>query len=339
MRDDDQLLSLPDLEFGSGVVGVCDVCQVRQAVIVLQKERFKLCVLDFLNKTWAATAHPPGAPLPPYRSERVWFDSSQAPDGRAAAIVLSPTKVVKHPIVLVVPEVYGLTTSLLDAAIRFARAGFEVLLPDFSRIGAVGPADHLSLRTQARFRRGVDLTSPRIDRLVQLHRDALAYLRTRPMVDAEKSAVFGTSYGAVLAVGVACQERRLAAVALAAPIPFRPVERVRLLPGSTLVLVGDADTAARPGLAAFEAAFSSGGVDGRIVTFAGAGHRFLSRDIRGFDEATAERAWAELLTFLKGRLLPAPPKPPPVRTAPATTPPATPAPVTAAAVKPAPAPA
>ena len=61
MRDDDRLLNLTDAEFGTGVVGVCDICGTRQAVIVLKKERFKLCVLDFLNKTWLKTDKKPGS--------------------------------------------------------------------------------------------------------------------------------------------------------------------------------------------------------------------------------------------------------------------------------------
>ena len=73
MTDEDLLHHRPNSEFGSGVIGACDICGRRQAVIVLQKERYQLCVLDFLNKSWTGSTKKPGAPLPPYRSERIWF--------------------------------------------------------------------------------------------------------------------------------------------------------------------------------------------------------------------------------------------------------------------------
>ena len=95
-KDDDQMLDLPPV-FGSGIIGVCDICGTRQAVIVLSKERFKLCVLDFLNKSWIKSDKKPGAPLPPYRSGPGLVPDrlDQVRDG--PGIVLSPTKTVKQP--------------------------------------------------------------------------------------------------------------------------------------------------------------------------------------------------------------------------------------------------
>ncbi|MGA8710235.1 MAG: dienelactone hydrolase family protein, partial [Thermoplasmata archaeon] len=145
MRDDDRLLNLTDAEFGTGVVGVCDICGTRQAVIVLKKERFKLCVLDFLNKTWLKTDKKPGVPALIYRSERVTFETGAVTSGKALAIVLSPTKVVKHPVVLLTPDVYGITTTLLDAAIRFAHEGFEVMIPDIVKTEGLGSGHHFAL--------------------------------------------------------------------------------------------------------------------------------------------------------------------------------------------------
>ena len=120
MTDADLMLTLPDLEFGSGIVGVCDVCGKRQAVIVLQKERYKLCVIDFLNKKWIGSSAKPGVPAPLFRSERIFFPTTSVKAGQAQAVVLSPTRVVKHPAVLITPDVHGLTTAILDGAIRLA---------------------------------------------------------------------------------------------------------------------------------------------------------------------------------------------------------------------------
>ena len=318
MRDDDKLLAGTGAEFGSGVIGVCDICGTRQAVIVLEKERYKLCVIDFLNKTWLRSEKKPGAPLSPYRSERIWYETEQTPSGRATAIQLVPTKPVRHPVVLIAPDTYGLTTTLLDAAIRFAKEGMEVLLPDVAKVDGIGMRQHFALRSSARFRGGVSLEAPPVARLVRLYRDGLAYLRSREMVDPARSAVFGTSYGASLALGVAAQDVRLAAVALAYPVPVHPATFPGLVNAPLFVAHAGADALSRRAVAQFEAVRSSLQSPIEIVEFPGMRHDFLSRDLGAYDLGAAESAWDRILGFLKGALLPAPPRPlpPPIRTAP-----------------------
>jgi dienelactone hydrolase len=324
MRDDDLLLTTPGLEFGSGVIGACDICGKRQAVIVLNKERFKLCVIDFLNKTWTGSKLKPGAPLPPYRSERVTFPTDAVPSGEAAGILLVPSKVVRHPIVLITPEVYGITTSLLDAGIHFARAGFEVLIPDLGKTSLFGPTDHFSSRLALRTKGGVAITSPRISKLVRYYADALNYMRSREMVDPDKTAVFGLSFGGSLALGVAGLDQRLSAVALAYPAPVSPSDAVTLVTAKVFVVLGRGDRVAAASRRQLEA-LPAGQVE--FDSVAGVGHGFLSRDLRAYDQNRAEQSWAHLVAFLKAQLMPPPPKPPtpPTKPAAAAVPPPAPA--------------
>ncbi len=315
MRDDDRMMDLPP-DFGSGVVGVCDICGTRQAVIVLSKERYKLCVLDFLNKTWIRSDKSPGAPLPPYRSERVWFETDETPDRKAPGVRLVPTKTVRHPIVLITPDVYGITTTLLDAAIRFAREGFEVMLPDIGKTAGVGMREHLATRATARLRGGVDLGAKPVARLVRLYQDALDYLRAREMVDPAKSAVFGTSYGASVALGLAAQDLRLGAAVLAYPAPTRPAGLAGLVTAPMLFVDAPADPVCQRSRAQFEATRAAIRIPLELSTFPGARRDFLSRDLSSYDLPTAEAAWTQIVGFLKRALMPPPPKPPapPVRT-------------------------
>jgi carboxymethylenebutenolidase len=313
MRDDDRMLDLP-AEFGSGVVGVCDICGTRQAVIVLQKERYKLCVIDFLNKTWLKSDKKPGAPAPLYRSDRIWFDSSSTPGGRAPGIVLTPTKIVRHPVVLITPDVYGITTVLLDAAIRFARDGYEVLIPDVGKTNGVGPTHHLALRAGA-LRGGVSSRSKKVLALINLYSDALGHLRSREMVEATKSAVFGASYGGRLALALAAQDTRLAAVALAYPQPVAPPDLARLVTAPIFFVGGTADSGAEKARRQLEAVRGPGGPAVDVMSVDGARHGFLARDLPAYDLARAEAAWTRLEAFLKAILAPPPPRPPqpPVR--------------------------
>jgi carboxymethylenebutenolidase len=341
MRDDDRMLDLPE-EFGSGVVGVCDICGTRQAVIILQKERYKLCVIDFLNKTWLKSDKKPGAPAPLYRSDRIFFDTRCAPGGKAPGIVLTPTKLVRHPVVLITPDIYGVTTTLLDAAIRFARDGYEVLIPDVGKTNGVGPGHHLALRTSA-LRGGVSPRSKRILSLINLYSDALGYLRTREMVDTGKSAVFGASYGGSLALALAAQDSRLAAVALAYPQPVTPPDLGRLITAPVFFVGGTADPGSEKSRLQLEAVRGPGGPGGpsvEVMSVPGARHGFLARDLSAYDLAQAEAAWARVQGFLKGILAPPPPRPPqpPVKpndplagAAPSAPPPTAPRPAAAAA--------
>jgi len=336
MRDDDKMLDLPPT-FGSGVIGVCDICGTRQAVVVLSKERFKLCVVDFLNKTWLKTTQKPGAPLPLYRSERVWFPSDAAKNGRAPAVVLVPTKATRHPAVLVTPDVFGITTTLLDGAIRFAREGFEVLVPDVAKTDAIGPGHHLSLRSGVRIRGGIGTSGRRVESFTSLYQEALAYLRGREMVDASKSAVFGVSYGASLALNLAARDTRLAAVALAYPMPVQPAELSRLVTAPLLYVGGGSDRWAARARRQLDAARGEAKSPFQFEEIGGACHGFLSRDLPAYDVGQAERAWALILAFLKRQLLPPPPKPPaappPKAVQAATTADAKPSPVPTAAVQ------
>jgi len=345
MRDDDKMLDLPPV-FGSGVVGVCDICGTRQAVVVLNKERFKLCVVDFLNKTWLKTTQKPGAPLPSYRSERIWFPSDTSKTGTSPGIVLTPTKATRHPGILVTPDVYGITTTLLDGAIRFAREGFEVLLPDVAKTDFVGFGHHLALRTGAHLRGGVIAPGRKVERMTSLYEDALVFLRARDLVDPAKTAVFGVSYGGSLALALAARDSRLTAVVLAYPMPVRPAELARLVTAPLLYVGGTSDRSSARARAQLDAAKTGARSPFQFEDISGARHGFLSRDLSAYDLRQAEQGWSLILAFLKQKLLPPPPKPPaappPKVVQAATVVDAKPAPVPSAAVtagpvKPAPA--
>ncbi len=351
MRDDDRMLDLPNAEFGSGVIGVCDICGTRQAVIVLSKERFRLCVIDFLNKAWIKTDKKAGSPVPLYRSDRIEFPTTVSLSKKAPAIVLSPTKAVRHPVVLITPDVYGLTTAVLDAAIRFAREGFEVLIPDIAKTDGIGGGHHLALRRGAWFGGGVRVDDTHVADLVRLYGDALAYLLTREMVDPSKAAVFGASYGGSLALAVAAGNTKLAAVALAYPMPVKPRDLAKLVSVPLLCVAGSSDRRAGRAMDQLRTAGAGTKTSFGFEEYRGARHNFLARDLGAYDLPDAEAAWARVVTFLKTQLMPPPPKPPtpvvkptaPAAPASASTRPAVPATPAAApptpAVPPAPSPA
>lgn len=308
MRDDDRLLDVPEPTFGSGVVGVCDICGARQAVIVLAKERYQLCVLDFLNKTWLKSERKPSSPAPIYRSERVEFETSAVPSHRAPAIALTPAKLVRRPAVLIVPDIYGITTTLLDGAIRFARDGFEVLIPDLAKTNGIATLPMVGARTSARLRGGVPVGSKEVASLVRLQADALEHLLGREMVDPAKAAVFGTSFGGSLALALAAESNRLGAVALAYPMPVRPPELATLVSAPLFCVAGTSDRTASRAVADLRRAPPPAGLT--VVEIPAARAHFLARDLGAYDQSKAEEAWSQIVGFLRARLMPPPPTPP-----------------------------
>jgi len=316
-KDDDQLLDLPPI-FGSGIIGACDICGTRQAVIVLSKERYKLCVIDFLNKAWVKSDKKPGAPLPPYRSERIWFATDATKSGTAPGIVLSPTKAVKRPGILVTPDVYGITTTVLDGAIRLAKEGFEVMIPDVAKTDGISPAHHISLRAGVTLRGGIPTSARRVEELVGLYGDALRFLRSRELVDPARTGLLGISYGGGLAIVLAARDTRLAAVALAYPMPVRPDHLSGLISAPLLYVGGERDRSAEKTRHQIAAAqLPSNKVPAQFLVLPGAGHNFLARDLSAYDLRSAEAGWNRLVAFLKKQLFPAPPTPPPKPAAPA----------------------
>lgn len=56
--------------------------------------------------------------------------SISAPDGQMPAFLLTPTEPNHKPAVLLLMEAFGLTSHIRDVAIRIAREGYVVLVPD-----------------------------------------------------------------------------------------------------------------------------------------------------------------------------------------------------------------
>lgn len=304
MTDEDLMLEGPPGEFGSGVVGVCDICHQRQAVIVLSKERFKLCVIDFLNKAWIKTDAKPAAPTPPFTSSREYLPTRAVPGGRAPVVVLSPTKQVKRPSVLVVPEVFGLTTQVLEAGVRLAHEGYEVILPDFAKTPGVNLATYAKLRGYRMLFDSVPVSQTRREPYLRVLEDCRLHVRSRPMVDPTHFGVLGISYGGALALAYAAQTPEVETVALAYPFMIRPTGWLQALRASVLAVYGADDNVAAPSLLLLREAARRYGFPFESLVLPGARHHFLNRDSKAYRLPEAELAWTRMMAHMKVSLQP-----------------------------------
>ncbi len=152
--------------------------------------------------------------------------------------------------------------------------------------------------------------SKKVIGLLHLYTDALAALRAREMVDPTKTALFGASYGASLALVLAAQDTKVAALVLAYPYPVSPPDLSKLVTAPILFIGGSRDRPAQNAKAQLVAAGRAPTATLELFEPSGVRHGFLARDLSAYDLPQAEAAWTRVLAFVKQRLLPAPPKPP-----------------------------
>ncbi len=312
MPDEDLLLKdVPDREFGVGVVGVCDVCDQRQAVIILSRERFKLCVLDFLNKSWIKSDEVPRAFTLPFTSTTDFIPTSAVPGGVLHAIRLRPSKAVKHPLILIAPDPVGVTTQTIEAAVRFVRAGYEVIFPDTGRIPGLSFAISFAMNRGFRFWKGtVLMPTTRRDRVLKVLDVCRRYALQDEMVDPTRQAVYGASYGGAVALAYAAETEGLKAVALAYPYSVSPVGRLSSIQAPVHAVYGTADMRAGTSSVALQRNLTRFGVRYTTTVLRGVGHNFLGRDEKTYRVRSAERAWKDLLGFVHSQFEPpVPPKP------------------------------
>ncbi len=311
MTDEDLLLDHPEEAFGAGVVGPCDICGVRQAVIVLSKERYKLCVLDFLNKSWIKTTAAPAAHTAPFTSSTHFLPTRAVPGGVVPVIVLSPTKEVKHPSALVVPEVYGLTTQVIEAGVRLAHEGYEVAIPDFVRIHGMNLWTWAKLRSSKVLLDRVHISQSSRGRAYRLMEDCRKLLLSRPLVNPDRQALVGMSYGGSLALGYAAQTPSISGVAVAYQYMIHPESWLQYLHCPVFVVAGGSDPKVGPSLDAMRLAASRYGVNLGTMIVPGAGHHFMSRVHSTYRPELAETAWTRMMSFVNHCLSPPVPKMPP----------------------------
>ncbi len=312
MPDEDLLLrDVPNREFGAGVVGVCDICHKRQAVIILSKERYQLCVMDFLNKSWIKADEKPQAFTVPFTSTTDFISTPSVPGGILHAIRLRPTKIVKHPLVVVAPDPYGVTTQTIEAAVRFVREGYEVIFPDTGRIPGLSFAVEYGLTRGMRLWKGtVWLPRARRERLLRLLDVCRLHALEDEMVDPTKQALFGASYGGAYALAYAAETEGLRAVALAYPYCVSPIGRLASIKAPVHTVYGSGDTRAGQSGVLLQRSLPRWGIEYTSKVIPRAGHNFLGRDEKTYRVRSSELAWKDLLGFVRAQLEPPPPPKP-----------------------------
>ena len=238
--------------------------------------------------------------------------SIPAADGKCPTHVLTPEGAGPWPAVILYMDALAIRPALVDFAARLATSGYLVLLPDlFYRHGPYPPFDP-KIVFAGDFRAAIGpLMATTGNTAAAADSDAfLAYLDTREDVAGKGIGAVGFCMGGGMALTVAGTfPDRIAAAAsyhggnLATDDPASPHLLASRIEAEVYVAGADDDAHYPPEMEArLDKALTEAGVAHRCEIYPGAAHGWMMTDFPIYDEAAAERGWAEMLALFERNL-------------------------------------
>ncbi len=229
----------------------------------------------------------------------------KAPDREIPAFIARPTKGGKHPVVVLISEIFGLHEYIRDTARRLAKAGYVVIAPDFF-VRAGDPS------TMTDYPAIMKIVATASDAQVAGDIDAtITYLKAQPWADTKRMAITGYCWGGAvvwetvarrpdLKAGVAWYGRISSGMS-PDPANKNPIDVVADLKAPVLGLYAEKDsgiplTDVEKMKAALKAA---GKTTSDIVVYPGAQHGFHADYRPSYNKEAAEAGWARMLAFFK----------------------------------------
>lgn len=201
----------------------------------------------------------------------------------------------RGPGVVVLQEWWGLVDHIRGVCDRLARAGFVALAPDLYRGETASDPD-----TAGRLMLALEI--PRAARDLDA---AVEGLLAQPATDGAKVGVIGFCMGGQLALYAGTRNARIGAVVDCYGVHPKVKPDFAGLTAPVLGVFAERDAFVPPAVVhELEAALRAAGKRTSFTIYPGVDHAFLN-DTRPdvYDAATAERAWAEITTFLRAELV------------------------------------
>ncbi|MCU0620988.1 MAG: dienelactone hydrolase family protein [Gemmatimonadales bacterium] len=207
------------------------------------------------------------------------------------AYVAYPERRDRAPAVIVIHEIFGLTSWEPTVADRFAANGYVAIAPDLlsSRFG----------RTPASADSGRKLVAQLEPARVTADLDAVyAYVNGLPAVQRDRVATIGFCWGGGQSFRYATTNPNLrAAVVCYGPAPADTA--LRAVRASVFGVYGENDARINADLPRVDSAMAGGGRSFTRSTYPGTGHGFLKPGRQGHDGPQPERAWSDIFAFLR----------------------------------------
>ncbi len=228
-------------------------------------------------------------------------------DFRVPIYEARPTTARKYPVVLVIPEIFGMHEHIKDVTRRFAKEGFlSITFEPYAREGGV-----LHLSSIDAVRKLVD-TVP--DKRVITDLDAiLAYAKKHPAAQADRIGVTGFCRGGMYTLLFAAHSREVkAAVAWYGqlrPVIIKgvrtvgPLDVAARIEGPILGLYGGEDLGIPVAdVKAMEAALKAEGKTAEFIIYPGVPHAFFADYRPSYRTEAAKDAWSRCIAWFKGNL-------------------------------------
>jgi carboxymethylenebutenolidase len=236
----------------------------------------------------------------------------KTPDGTADAALFYPQGKGSWPAVLMWPDIMTLRPAFREMGRRLAAEGYVVLVPNLYYRGGRASGD-LNFSTPEGRNRITPLRAMLTD--AGIDRDAvafMAFLDAQPQTDkARKAGVQGYCMGGPFAFRTAAAvPGRIGAVAsfhgagLVSDQPGSPHRLIAKTHAEYLVCIAANDDQRQPeAKTTLKAAFEAAGRPAKVEVYAGANHGWTVPGGGAYNEASAEKAWAELLALYKRALV------------------------------------
>jgi carboxymethylenebutenolidase len=235
----------------------------------------------------------------------------KTPDGEADAVLFYPAK-GKHPAVLIWTDVFGLRPAFRDMGARLAAQGYVVLVPNpfYRSMKAVTEPDYSAPEVRRKyFPMMATLTS------ATTAKDGpafIAFLDAQPQTDLKKKAgVQGYCMGGPLTYRTAAAvPGRIGGAATfhgAALVTDQPDSPHRLIPKTSAqfynAVAANDDKAQPDAKDKLKAAFAAVNRPATVEVYEGCNHGWCVKGSAVYNEAGAEKAWAELSALYKKTLV------------------------------------
>ena len=238
----------------------------------------------------------------------------KTPDGVADAALFYPVGKGAWPAVLLWPDVISLRPVFREMGRRLAAEGYVVLIPNlYYRVKHApvveGGFNFANPDDRAKITPMRATVTP--DGTVRDATAYMAFLDAQPQTDTKRKAgVQGYCMGGPLAFQTAATAPgRIGAVAtfhgagLVSDQPGSPHLLIAKTQAEYLILIADNDDQKDPAAKdTLKAALQAAGRPGKVEVYAGAAHGWTVKGGQVYNEAAAEKAWAELLALYKRAL-------------------------------------
>lgn len=227
----------------------------------------------------------------------------QAPDRKIPAFIARPLR-GKHPVVVLISEIFGLHEYIRDTCRRLAKAGYVVIAPDFF-VRAGDPS------TMTDFPAILKIVGTASDKQVTGDiQAAIAYLKAQPFADTARMGITGFCWGGNITweacerlkdfkAGVAWYGRLTGDYAVGDTEGKHAIDMVATLNNPVLGLYAEKDSGIPVAdVEKMRAALKAAGKTGsEIVVYPGLQHGFHADYRPSYDKAGAEDGWARMLAF------------------------------------------